>query len=90
MWQLPLYAPYNEYNKSNIADLNNNPSEGYGGAISAALFLNAFVPETIAWMHLDIMAWNLRANPGRPIGGEAMGLRALYAFLKEKYAPANF
>lgn len=86
MWHLPLYAPYRELINSTIADLNNNSSEPYAGAITAALFLKAFVPDDIPWMHFDMMAWNLRLRPGRPIGGEAMTIRALYAWLKNKFA----
>jgi leucyl aminopeptidase len=85
MWRLPLFAMYREYLSSNIADINNNSSEPYAGAITAALFLKEFVPDDIPWLHFDLMAWNLRARPGRPQGGEAMSLRALYAYLKERY-----
>lgn len=86
MWHLPLFAPYRESINSPIADLTNSPADVYGGAITAALFLNAFVPDTIPWMHIDLMAWNLRARPGRPQGGEAMGVRGLYRYLLEYFA----
>lgn len=86
IWRLPLFSPYREYLNSPIADINNNSSEPYAGAIVAALFLQEFVTESIPWLHFDIMAWNTRNRPGRPIGGEAMGLRALFAYLKERFA----
>ncbi|HEX4044734.1 MAG TPA: leucyl aminopeptidase family protein [Gammaproteobacteria bacterium] len=85
MWRLPLYAPYRDYLNSQIADINNNSSEPYGGAITAALFLKAFVPDQIPWLHFDMMAWNLRARPGRPVGGEAMTLRAVMSYLCDVY-----
>lgn len=85
MWRLPLYAPYREYINSTIADINNNASEPYGGAITAALFLKEFVPDTIPWMHFDLMAYNTRQRPGRPQGGEAMALRALYKLIEARY-----
>jgi leucyl aminopeptidase len=85
MWRLPLFAPYREHLNSSIADINNNSSEPYGGAISAALFLKEFVPDNIPWLHFDLMAWNLRAKPGRPQGGEAGVLRALFNYLCERY-----
>jgi leucyl aminopeptidase len=85
IWRLPLFALYREHLNSQIADINNNSSEPYGGAISAALFLKEFVPDDIPWLHFDLMAWNLRARPGRPQGGEAMALRALFAYLCEQY-----
>lgn len=86
MWRLPLFGLYREYINSPIADLNNNGSEPYGGAITAALFLKEFVPDDIPWLHFDLMAWNLRCRPGRPQGGEAMAIRALFAYLSQRYS----
>lgn len=85
MWRLPLYGPYREYINSQIADINNNSDLPYAGAITAGLFLKEFVPNEIPWMHFDLMAWNLRARPGRPQGAEAMTLRALFAYLQNRY-----
>lgn len=85
MWRLPLFALYREHINSSIADLNNNSSEPYAGAITAALFLKEFVPDEIPWLHFDLMAWNTRTKPGRPQGGEAMALRALFAYLVNRY-----
>lgn len=85
MWRLPLFALYREYLNSQIADINNNSAEPYAGAITAALFLKEFVPDEIPWMHVDMMAWNLRARPGRPQGGEAMTLRALFSYLSARF-----
>lgn len=86
MWRLPLYALYRDYINSQIADINNNSAEPYAGAITAALFLQEFVPNEIPWLHFDMMAWNLRGRPGRPQGAEAMGLRAVFAYLEMKYS----
>jgi leucyl aminopeptidase len=86
LWRLPLWQPYKKQIKSKVADLKNDTDSSYGGAITAALFLQAFVGQGIAWAHLDLMAWNLSGQPGRPEGGEAMGLRALYAMLHDRYA----
>ncbi len=83
VWRLPLFALYRDSINSQIADLNNSSSDSYGGAITAALFLKEFVPDTISWLHFDIMAWNLRARPGRPQGGEAVALRALFQLVRE-------
>lgn len=82
MWRMPLYSPYQELNQSNIADINNSSSESYGGAITAALFLQAFIPAKFKWAHFDVMAWNTKTKPARPQGGEVMLLRAIYAFVK--------
>lgn len=85
MWRLPLFSFYREYLNTPIADINNNSTEPYAGAITAALFLKEFVPDEIPWLHFDMMAWNLRTRPGRPQGGEAMALRALFTYLLEHY-----
>jgi leucyl aminopeptidase len=85
LWRLPLWRGYEDTLTSRVADLNNNPAYNYAGAITAALFLNRFVSKTKSWAHLDIPAWIDRARPGRPVGGEANGARALYALLKERY-----
>jgi leucyl aminopeptidase len=87
LWRLPLWKGYDFALASRVADLSNNPSYAYAGAITAALFLRRFVTGTRRWLHLDIPAWNDRARPGRPIGGEANGARAIYALLRERYGP---
>ncbi|MGI8738569.1 MAG: leucyl aminopeptidase family protein [Gammaproteobacteria bacterium] len=87
VWRLPLHAPYRALLESDIADLVNASPEPYGGAIIAALFLQAFVPADINWLHFDVMAWNLRARPGRPRGGEAMGMRAVFEYLCQRFPP---
>ena len=56
------------------------------GAITAALFLQRFVPEEIAWAHMDTFAWRPAAKPGRPKGGDALGLRAAWQVIKDRYA----
>lgn len=85
LWRLPLYKPYRQLLDSAIADINNAGSSGYAGAITAALFLKEFIPAQQQWLHVDLMAWNLNARPGRPEGGEAMGLRAVFAFIQQRY-----
>ena len=84
MWRLPLHKPYRRGLDSKVADLNNIWDSPFAGAITAALFLQEFVSPTTPWVHLDIMAWNSTSRPGRPEGGEAMALRALYALVAER------
>jgi leucyl aminopeptidase len=86
MWRLPLHKPYRRGLDSKIADLNNIWDSPFAGAITAALFLQEFVSPTTPWVHLDLMAWNSTSRPGRPEGGEAMALRALYALVAERAA----
>jgi len=85
VWRLPLHAPYKKMLDSKIADFANGSSSPYAGAIVAALFLETFVAAGVPWAHFDIMAWNTASQPGRPEGGEAMGLRAVYAMLAERF-----
>ena len=85
MWRLPLHAPYLSYMKSPVADLANASSKAFAGAITAALFLREFVPKTRSWVHLDTFAWNDDQRPGRPRGGEALGLRPLLALIEARF-----
>lgn len=82
IWQLPLYHRYLKWMNSDIADLSNSSSAPFGGAITAALFLEKFVEKGTQWVHFDVMAWNTMTTAGRPKGGEAIGLRAVYDFIK--------
>ena len=86
MWRLPLWRGYRDLIESKVADLTNNPGSPNAGAITAALFLERFVEKAKSFAHFDIAAWNDRARPGRPIGGEAQTVRAIYAMLKARYA----
>ena len=85
IWQLPLYSPYKEFLKSDVADLVNCTKDGIGGGITAALYLQAFVSEKTSWAHFDIMAWNVRKLPGRPLGGEVSAIRAVFDYLCGRY-----
>ena len=89
LWRLPLWRGYENTLDSSIADLNNAPAYTLAGAITAALFLNRFVTKAARWMHLDIPAWNDRPRPGRKVGPDLNGVRALYALLSARYAPAR-
>jgi len=81
MWRLPLHKGYRALLDSKVADINNMGSGGYAGAITAALYLQEFIDPGMRWAHIDTMAWNTRDRPGRPEGGEAFCLRALFAFV---------
>jgi leucyl aminopeptidase len=87
MWRMPLWQNYNDMINSGIADIVNTGGQ-QAGAVTAALFLEHFVPKEQAWMHIDLFAWNPKARPGRPEGGEAQTLRATIAMLETKYPRA--
>ena len=84
-WRLPLWAPYHDMLKSPIADMVNSADGGFAGAITAALYLEKFVPSGVPWLHFDTFAWNAAPRPGRPKGGEALGLRAVWAMLRSRF-----
>jgi leucyl aminopeptidase len=86
LWRMPLWDPYDEMLKSDLADLSNAADSPMAGAVTAALFLRRFVPEGTPWAHFDTFAWRPAAKPGRPRGGDAMGLRAAFAMLRDRYA----
>ena len=85
LWRMPLWDPYDENLKSSIADLSNMANNPMAGCIYAALFLRRFVGEKIPWAHLDTWAWRDPAKPGRPKGGDALGLRATFETLQRRY-----
>ncbi len=89
VWRLPLFAAYHSMLHSSIADTVNDAGSGYAGAITAALFLQQFLANDVAWLHFDLMAWNVSDKPGRPQGGEALAIRALWQFLKCRYSQKN-
>ena len=86
VWRMPLWRPYLRYLASNVADLANSGPSKMAGSITAALYLECFVPSGLPWGHLDVYAWNDSDRPGKPAGGEAQGLRSAYAMLKARFA----
>lgn len=85
LWRLPLWPGYRKMVEGKIADLDNAPEGGMAGAITAGLFLEAFVAAETPWAHVDCYAWNQRARPGRPVGGEAQGVRAVFEALRGRF-----
>ena len=86
LWPMPLWSGYDDEISSKVADLNNVSSQAFAGAIIAALYLRRFVAETADWVHVDLFAWNPKDRPGRPVGAEAQAVRAVFAYLAERYA----
>jgi leucyl aminopeptidase len=82
LWRMPLHDGYDAWLDSAFADLSNVSQKPMAGAITAALFLRRFVPESIPWAHLDVYAWNDATRPGRPEGGEAQTARAMFTMLR--------
>jgi leucyl aminopeptidase len=85
LWRMPLWEPYEELLKSDIADFANSSNTPMAGCITAAMFLKRFVGADTPWAHFDTYAWRDQPKPGRPKGGEALGLRATFDLLKRRY-----
>jgi leucyl aminopeptidase len=85
VWRLPLWSGYDDWLKSPVADLNNVSSKPFAGAIVAALFLRRFVPKEISYAHFDLYGWNDQTRPGRPEGGEAQTMQAVFAALRQRF-----
>jgi len=84
VWRMPLWRPYLRYLTSHVADLANAGSR-MAGAVTAALYLERFVPAGQPWAHLDVYAWNDSDRAGRPAGGEALALRSAWAMLEARF-----
>ena len=88
LWRMPLWPGYRASIETEMADLRNDSAAwAQAGSVTAALFLQRFAPTTGSWAHMDIFAWNPRARPGWPEGGEAMAMRACFEMLKRRFAP---
>ena len=85
LWRMPFWDPYDRWLESRVADLNNVAEGGFAGSITAALFLRRFVAKAKTFAHFDVFAWTPAARPGRPQGGEAQAIRALFAWLAARY-----
>jgi leucyl aminopeptidase len=85
LWPMPLWDGYDDELSSRIADVNNAPASGMAGSVTAALFLRRFVADPQRWLHLDIYGWNPKERPGRPVGAEAQGVRAVANLLRQRY-----
>mgnify|MGYP000082426416 FL=1 len=83
VWRLPFWEPYEALIEPGIADLDNAPSGGFGGAITAALFLRRFVTDTPRYAHFDIYGWQPSPAPGRSKGGLGQGARAIFGALPQ-------
>ena len=89
LWRLPFWSPYDPLIEPGIADLDNAPSGGMAGSITAALFLRRFVTATPRYLHLDIYGWTPQPKPGRPKGGAFQAARALHLLLERRFCPVS-
>jgi leucyl aminopeptidase len=87
LWRLPLWNGYDQKYSSKIADINNVNTDGFAGAIIAALFLRRFVGKAKSWAHFDVFGWSPVDRPHCPTGGEAQAVRAIEKVLQNRYRP---
>ncbi len=86
LWALPLHEGYASWLDSTVADLCNVSTKPMAGAIIGGMFLDRFVPDGIRWAHIDLYGWNDSSRPGRPEGGEAQGMRAIFGGIRRFFA----
>jgi leucyl aminopeptidase len=86
LWRMPFWQSYTRLFESPVADMNNSGESGFAGSITAALFLKRFVERARSYVHFDVFGWTPMAKPGRPKGGEAQGIRALFTMIRERYS----
>lgn len=82
IWQMPMFPEYAEQIKTEIADIKNTGDGRWGGAITAAKFLEEFVGQT-PWVHLDIAgpAYFEKPKPWHDVGGTGCMVRTLVELL---------
>jgi leucyl aminopeptidase len=85
VWPLPLHPSYREMLCEGAGDLTSALPFTGAKPIVAALFLESFVSKATAWLHVDFFGWNSQRRPGRPVGAETHGLRALASYLEHVY-----
>lgn len=88
IWRMPFWDPYETMIEPGIADLDNAPSGGFAGSITAALFLRRFVKNAEHFVHFDIYGWTPAAKPARPKGGACQAARAVFDTLETIYGNA--
>lgn len=80
VWHMPLYSEYGDELKHDICDMKNTGKARWGGACTAAAFLQAFVEDKRKWAHLDIAG-----SAGSPVGN-GWGVQTLVEWLKSRSA----
>jgi hypothetical protein len=90
MWALPLPKEYRKMIDSEIADIKNVSSGGYGGALTAGLFLQEFVADT-PWTHLDIAGPSRAGSDDGYLvkGGTGFGVRTLVELVESFEPPSD-
>ncbi|MGE3831091.1 MAG: M17 family metallopeptidase [Parvibaculaceae bacterium] len=85
LWRMPFWEPYYALIDSSVAEISNSGESGYAGSVTAALFLKRFVERAASYVHFDIFGWTPIPRAGKPKGGEAQGIHALFALMAERY-----
>jgi leucyl aminopeptidase len=85
IWRMPLGDAYNKMMDSDIADMKNAGAR-WGGAITAACFLERFVNK-VPWVHMDIagVAWSRKDRPITPKGASGFMVRTLDRLVRDNY-----
>ncbi len=89
LWELPMYEEYFDDMKSDVADFKNSGGR-YGGASSAALFLQKFVNKT-SWAHIDIAGTSIISKDFKELvkGPTGVGIRTVLTYLTQYAATSQ-
>jgi leucyl aminopeptidase len=89
-WQLPMFAEFGDQIRSEIADIKNVGEGRWGGAITAAKFLEEFVGD-VPWVHIDIAGPSFADKPKSWIDAGATGVmvRTLVEVVRELSSPTD-
>ncbi len=82
-WRMPLVDKYWRQLSSSFADFKNSTDSGFGGAITAALFLQKFVRKT-PWVHFDVMAWGNSGDGAVGEGSNAQCFQILAGYINRR------
>jgi leucyl aminopeptidase len=85
LWRMPFWEPYYSLIDSGVAEISNSGESGFAGSVTAALFLKRFVERAQSYVHFDIFGWTPIPRPGKPKGGEAQGIHALFTLIAERF-----
>eukprot|EP01147_Barroeca_monosierra_P001874 gene1874-4970_t len=83
LWPLPILPEHREEMKGTIADINSTGPSRYGGASTAAAFLEMFIKDSVHWAHLDIAGPSDYAKAAGPFpqGGTGFGVQVLARYV---------
>ena len=87
VWRMPLHDDFDKELNSPFVDLKNIGAGRYGGSVTAAQFLQRFVPKNTKWAHLDIAGttWKNGGDIMNNKGSTGFGLTLIADFINKYF-----